>query len=185
MGEPRDLRNPEFPRLSSQLGDLLINLYKKDSPASREFLYMGREFKAFHASYQIVRPYLQQPSNFVSEAGSALIRNIHDGVEFICEDLIEDVQIFTEQLEKAKRVNQKRTNPFLIFYGANSSIRDRNKRILKFFEEDDYALERCQLRYGTMLLSLMLAVFVQVPPPIAFLAFLLTVQKVMLSVYTM
>jgi len=74
--------------------------------------------------------------------------------------LIEDVQIFTEQLEKTKRVNQKRINPFLVFYGGNPNSRDRNKRILKFFEEDDYALERCQLRYGTMLLSLILAVLV-------------------------
>ena len=175
MGEPRDLRYPELPRLSSQLGDRLINLYKKDCPASREFLYMGREFRAFHASYQIVRPYLQQPSYFISSAGSALIRNIHDGVEIICEDLIEDVEIFTEQLEKAERMNQKRTNPFFIFHGGNSNTRDRNKRILKFFEEEDYALERCQLRYGTMLLNLMLAVFVQVPPPNAYLVYLLTV----------
>jgi hypothetical protein len=145
---------------------------------------MGREFKAFHASYQIVRPYLQRPSWFISEAGANLVRNIHDGVETICEDVIEEVQILTEQLEKAKRVNQKRSNPFLVFHGANSTTRDRNRRILKFFEEDDYALERCQLRYGTMLLNLMLAVFVQVPP-IAFLAYMLTVQKAMLNAYTM
>jgi len=160
MVEPRDLRNPEFPRLSSQLGDLLLSLYKKDFPASKEFQYMGYEFKAFHASYQIIRPYLQQPSYFISEAGAELVRNIHDGVETICDDIHNKIQSFKEQLDRAQRASQKRVNSFFAIHGGRPTARDRNKRILKFFEQDDFALERCQLRYGNMLLNLMLAVFV-------------------------
>ncbi|KAF2800140.1 hypothetical protein K505DRAFT_370443 [Melanomma pulvis-pyrius CBS 109.77] len=160
MGEPRDLQHPAFPRLSSQLGDQLLGLYKKDCPASKEFQYMGHEFKAFHASYQIIRPYLQQPSDFISEVGLNLVRSIHDGVEAICEDIIEDVHTFAEQLERAKRVHENRVNSFFLLHGGKSTARDRNKRVLRFFEDNNYTLQRCQLRYGNMLLNLMLAVFV-------------------------
>ena len=160
MGEPLDIQNPEFPRLSSELGDLLLGLYTRDSPASKEFLYIGHELKAFHASYQIIRPYLQQPSYFISDVGTDLVRNIHDGVEFICDDMMEDVLAFRNRLEKANRTHQKRVSGFFLLHGGKSTTRDRNKRILRFFEEHDYTLERCQLRYGNMLLNLMLAVFV-------------------------
>ncbi|KAF2706440.1 hypothetical protein K504DRAFT_448124 [Pleomassaria siparia CBS 279.74] len=121
---------------------------------------MGQEIKTLHASYQTIRPCLLQPSSFISNDGIELVRNIFDGVETICEDLLEDVQSFTEQLERAKRVNGKRFSPFFALHSVKPITRDRNKRVLAFFEEHNYALERCQLRYGNMLLNLMLAVFV-------------------------
>ncbi|KAF2874463.1 hypothetical protein BDV95DRAFT_604640 [Massariosphaeria phaeospora] len=159
MGDSRDVRSPAFSLLSSRLGDMLLKLYKEDSPASKEFLYMGYELKAFHASYEVLRPYLQPSTYLISPIGSQLVRNIYDGVETICEELTGEIRVFSKQLEKARREHRKRAGYFFLLQGGNSFARDRNKRILKFFEGNKYVLERCQLRYGNMLLNLVLAVF--------------------------
>lgn len=160
MVEPRDPRNPAFLRLFSQVGNRLIRLYREGCPASKEFQNIGYEVKAFHASYQPMRPFLQPPSYFVSETGSDLIRSIYDGVETICEKLDHDVREFEDGVNTASRHRKRlpHRHPFAILQGRTM---DRNRRSQIFLEERNYySLERCQLRYGTTLLNLILAVLV-------------------------
>ncbi|KAF2193489.1 hypothetical protein K469DRAFT_237204 [Zopfia rhizophila CBS 207.26] len=148
------MADPAFLYTSAQLGDRLLRLYSHDCPKSKEFQYMGREIKAFHSSYQIVRPYLHGLSLFISDAGSELVHNVQDGIGMICEDLSEKVRTLQEQLDEATR---RHHGYFMPIYSLG---RARSKRIQNFFERNNYSLERAQVRYGNMLLKLILAVLV-------------------------
>jgi hypothetical protein len=161
MGQTQDPHKLAILRNSSQLGDRFLRLYRKDCPASKEFLCIGHEIKAFHASYLIVRTYLQPPSFLISQIGSTLVHNIHDGVETICENIGDDIRTFKEECNKASRARERSFNSFLVGHSGGMSPKDRNKRIQKFLQLNDfYALERSQLRYGNMLLNLIIAVIV-------------------------
>ena len=161
MGRTQDPHKLAILRNSSQLGDRLLRLYRQDCPASKEFIYLGHEIKAFHASYLIVRTYLQPPSFLISQLGSTLVHNIHDGIETICEDIGDDICTFKEQCDKASRARERSFNSFWAGHSSGLSLKDRTKRIQKFLQlNDSYALERSQLRYGTMLLNLIIAVIV-------------------------
>ena len=158
---PRDPRNPAFLHVSYHLGERLLGLYKDECPASKPFRTLGYEVKAFHASYQIIRPFLRPPVSFISEPGVNVVRNIHDGVMTICEDITQDIQGLEGRLGKTTRASQRRVNSFFALHGGRLTVREQNKQIVKFFSQKrDYSLERCQLRYANMLLNLMLAVLV-------------------------
>lgn len=163
MERVRDFRSPSLLQVSSFLGDQLLNLYHKDCPSSAEFQYLGYEVKSFHASYQIVRPYLHAPLHLVSEDGVRLIRNIHDGIESICEDINIDTAALQEDLDQASRAHHRQNYAWFALHHGRPTVRNRDKRMKEFLSRKGrYDLERCQLRYGNALLRLVLVVLVYV-----------------------
>lgn len=161
MEERRDFRDPVFLQTSSQVGDQLLDLYRDDCPASREFLYIGREVRGFHASYLIIQPYLQAPLYFVSQAGLTLVRSIHDGIESICEELFNDISNFEDQTSRSSGARQSYREAFYLLCSNKPATYSFNKRVERFLDrKNKYKLQRCQLRFGNMLLSLVLTVLV-------------------------
>jgi hypothetical protein len=117
---------------------------------------MAYEVKACHASYQMIRPYLQPPYYFISKIALNLVQNIQDGVETICDGLDRDIRDLQERIDRASLSKRGR---YLNVHGGKLTASNRDKYYQRFFGNYDYSLERSQLRYAEMLLKLISTVF--------------------------
>ncbi|ORX96498.1 hypothetical protein BCR34DRAFT_607614 [Clohesyomyces aquaticus] len=146
----------QFLNTSSGLGRRLIRLRDKDCPASKEFLYMGREVNSFHATYQILRPHIHSSSHLINRDGQALVERIYDGIGINCNSIELKVRSFEQRLRNGPRRSQK--SALKAWLGGHSNEQDKAYR--RFFESNAFTLERCQIRCADLLLKVVLAVLV-------------------------
>ena len=158
----RDFKSPLILQTSASLSNHLIEYWNKHhSPPSRICQSLGREIEAFHATYQAVRPLVHSRLGLISHYGIDLIRDIHDGIEAICDDIWSEVAELDKTLANASKAQRRRTWGLFALQGDKPEARECEKRMKDFLEKRGcYSLERAQLRYANHVLSLILIVVV-------------------------
>lgn len=120
---------------------------------------MGFEFGNFYSTYQALHPKFKN-GFFLSPACLAIIESISNDMSGLCQDVLEEIDIFQRQDKIASRDYKERHFGWFSLRGREGIAKARNKRILRFFRENNMALRRNQLRYADLLLKLILAVVV-------------------------
>ena len=158
MERVRDFRTQFILQTSANLGARLLNKHFRNYAAFRS---LGYEIRAFHATYQILQPYVHSRLRLISDQGIRLIQNIHDIIESICDDIDVDTANLKIALHKATKDEKKRSWAWFPFHHNRTAAYERDRLMDEFLRErGDYNLEHAQLHYGNNLLSLVLAVLV-------------------------
>lgn len=144
---------------SHHLSNRLRTLRYHKNPASREFQYTGSEFGIFYATYQTLYPKFRN-GLFLSPTCLEIIAKMSEDMSTFCRELLEEIDNFQRRDRIASQAYIERNYACFLFGGRNNSEKARNKRILKFFRENNMELRRSQLGYATLLLQVILAVVV-------------------------
>jgi len=143
---------------SFTLGIRLYSLYDQYCAASKEFEAFGREVKAFGGTWQMVQPCLEDAQPLLSLDCLQTLTNICNGTNDILKDVTETVEIFAIEDKKDTREAKQGTAPGFLCFGNKPVTDDRAHRIRKFFEHNDFTLQRSQLLYANTTLQLVLTV---------------------------
>jgi hypothetical protein len=133
---------------SFTLGIRLYSLYDQYCAASEKFEAFGWKVKAFGGTWQMVQPRLEDAQPLLSLDCLQTLTNICNSTNDILKDVAETVEIFAIEDKKDTRKAKQGTAPGFLCFGNKPATDDRVHRIRKFFEHNNFTLQRSQLLYA-------------------------------------